>query len=124
MFKNGDSSVPYIFDDEDMETNFHENFFTRPIAKGRSFYLENFTTLPKVHEVFEFQRWSDFLKISEDKYTGLVPTFYSYLVPFDEENTSFKSIIGSFEIQVLSSDIAQIMNTSNDRILCRAGERW
>ena len=45
MSKKGDYSVPYIFDDEDMQTNFHRNFFIRPIASGRSFNMENFTSL-------------------------------------------------------------------------------
>ena len=55
MSKKGDSSIPYIFNYEDMQINFHKNFFTRPIARERSFYLENFTTLPKLREVFKFQ---------------------------------------------------------------------
>ena len=116
MSKKGDFSVPYIFDDEDIQTNFIKNFFTRPIARGRSFYLENFTTLPKVHEVFEFQGWSDFLRIFENIYTGLVPT--------DEDNISLRSIVGSFEIEVLPSNIAQITDTPNDDILCRPRDKW
>ena len=54
----------------------------------------------------------------------LVPIFYSTLVPTDEDNTSLRSIIGSFEIQVLPSDIAQITNTPNEGILCRGGAKW
>ena len=34
--KKGDYSVLYIFYDENMQTNFHKNFFIRPIARGRS----------------------------------------------------------------------------------------
>ena len=81
--------------------------------------MENFTILPKVYVVFEFQGWNDFLRISEDIYIGLVPTFYSTLVPTDEDNTSLRS----FEIEVLPSDIAQITNTPNESILCRVRER-
>ena len=39
-----------------------------------------------------------------------MPAFYS---SNDEDNTSLRSIIGSFEIQVLPFDIAQITNTPN-----------
>ena len=50
--------------------------------------------------------------------------FYSTLTPTDEDSTSLRSIVRSFEIQVLPYDIAQITNTPNEGILCRAGERW
>ena len=73
-----------------MHDNFHSNFFRRPIARGRSFYLENFISLPEVINVFEFQGWNDFLRISDDIYVGLVPAFYSILAPTDEDNTSLK----------------------------------
>ena len=53
-----------------------------------------------------------------------MPTFYSTFVPSDEDNTSLRSIVGSFKIQVLPSNIAQITNTSNEGILCRVRERW
>ena len=82
-----------MFDDDGMQRNFQKNFFSRPIASGRSFYLENFTTLLEVYKVFEFQGWNDFLRIFEDIYTGLVPTFYSTLISTDEDNTSLKSIV-------------------------------
>ena len=62
--------------------------------------------------------------ILEDTYMRLVLVFYNILVPTDEDNTSLRSIIGSFEIQVLPSDIAYITNTPNEGILCRARERW
>ena len=58
MPNKGYQSVPYIFEDEEMQAK--NNFFLRPIAKERSFYLENFTALPEVFNVFEFQRWNDF----------------------------------------------------------------
>ena len=86
--------------------------------------MENFTTLPEVFDVFEFQGWNKFLRILENIYTGLISTFYSTLVSSDEDNISLRSIIGSFEIQVLPSNIAQITNTLNDGVLCRAGEKW
>ena len=54
MSKKGDSSAPYIFKDNAMQANF-VNFFRRPIARERSFYLENFTSLPEVFDIFEFQ---------------------------------------------------------------------
>ena len=63
MVGKGDQSVPYIFEDDEMQDNFQRNFFRRPIARGRSFYLENFTTLLEVFEVFEFQGWNDFSRI-------------------------------------------------------------
>ena len=53
MLKNN-SSVPYIFEDEDMQTNFHINFFFRLIAKGRSFHLECFTSFTETGEIFKF----------------------------------------------------------------------
>ena len=62
--------------------------------------------------------------IFENTYTGLVPTFYNTLIPTDEDNTSLRSIIESFEIQILPSDIVQITNTPNDGILCKTGYRW
>ena len=53
-----------------------------------------------------------------------MPAFYNTLVRTDKENTSLRSIIGNFEIQVLPFDIAQITNLQNEGILCRPGERW
>ena len=101
-----------------MKANFHRNFFIKPIAFGKSFAMENFSSLPQIVEVFEFQGWNDFLRISEDVYTGLVATFYSTLAPVDEDNTSLRSIIGSFEIQVLPSNLVHITNTPYDGVLC------
>ena len=46
MTKKGDYGVPYIVDNEEMQRNFHNNFFIRPIAHGRSFVMENFFSLP------------------------------------------------------------------------------
>ena len=106
MAGKGDQSVPSTFEDDDMQANFQTNFFWRPIAKGKSFYLEKFITLPEKFDVLEFQGWNDFLRISEDIYTGLVPIFYSNLIPTDEDNTSLQSIVGSFELKILPSDIA------------------
>ena len=77
MSKKGDYSIPHLFDDEEMQANSYRNFFIRPIARGRSFYLENFTPLLEIFEVFGFQGWNQFLRISEDIYMGLVPTFYN-----------------------------------------------
>ena len=111
MTLKSNSSVPYIFEDEDMQTSFHINFFLRPIARGRSFHIESFTSFLEIVENFEFQGWNEFLGISEDTYTGLVPAFYSSLIPTYEDNTSLRSIIGSFEIQVLPYDIAHITNS-------------
>ena len=54
----------------------------------------------------------------------MIPAFYSTLVPSNKDNTFLWSIIRSFELQVLPSDITQITETPNDGILCRAGERW
>ena len=48
-------SVPHMYDDEEMEENFKKHFYKRPIARGRSFYLENFTTLPDVYGIFKYQ---------------------------------------------------------------------
>ena len=124
MSKKEDQSVPYIFEDDEMQVNFQRNFFRRPIARRRSFYLENFTSLPMVFYIFEFQGWNDLLRVSKDIYIGLVLTLYSTLVPTDEDNTSFRSIVGSFELQVPPSNIAQITNTLNEGIICRAGKRW
>ena len=64
------------------------------------------------------------MNISTDIYTELVAAFYSTLVPTNEDNASLRSIIRSFEIQVLPSDIVQIANTPNEDILCRGGARW
>ena len=64
------------------------------------------------------------MRISKDIYTGLVPAFYKALASTDEDNTSLRSIIGSFGIQVLPSDIAQITNIPNEGVFCRSGERW
>ena len=86
--------------------------------------MKNFTTFPEVFDIFEFQDWNDFLKISEDIYTGMVPTFCSTLIPSDEDNTSLRSIVRSFKLQVLSSDSTQIINTLNKRIQSKAGVRW
>ena len=124
MADKGYQSIPYIFKDEDMQANFQNNFFRRPMARGRSFYLENFTALLEVFNVFEFQGWNEFLKISEEIYTGLIPVFYNTIVPSDEDNNSLRSIVGSFELQVLPLDITQITNLPNDGILCHGGERW
>ena len=123
MAGKGDQSIPYIFEDDKMQANFQTNFFQRPIARERSFYLENFTTLLKVFDIFEFQGQNDFLRIFEDIYTGLVPSFYNTLIPTDEDNISVRSIVGSFELQVLPLDITQITNTPNDGILCHVGKR-
>ena len=87
-----------------------------PIAKDISFNLENFISLPEVHGIFEFQGWRDFLHISEDIYTGVVPAFYSTLNASDEDNTSLKSIVWSFELHILPYDIADITNTPNNGI--------
>ena len=124
MMKKGDYIVPYMLDDEEMQTNFHRNFFIRPIAFGKSFILENFSFLPQIVEFFEFQGWNEFLSISEDVNIELVGAFYSTLASVDEDNTSLRSIIGSFEIQVLPSDLVQITNTPNEGILCRGGVKW
>ena len=87
--------------------------------------MKNFTTFPEVFDIFEFQDWNDFLKISEDIYTGMVPAFCSTLIPSDEDNTSLQSIVRSFKLQVLSSDSTQIINTLNKRIQSKAGvRRW
>ena len=118
MTKKGDYSVLYMFNDEEMQINFHKNFFIRPIAFGRSFEMENFSSLIQIFEVFEFQGWNDFLRISKDTYMRLVAAFYSNLAPIDKDNSSLRSIVGSFEIQVLPSDIAYVTNTSNEGILC------
>ena len=69
-----------------MQQNFQTFFPKRPIAFGRSFKLESFSSLPQIIEVFEFQGWANFLRISEDVYTGLVATFYSTLESTDEDN--------------------------------------
>ena len=91
-------SVPYIFEDEEMQANFQNNFFKRPITRRRSFYLENFTSLPEVFKIFKFQRWNDFLSISEDIYIWVVPTFCSTLIPSDKDNTLLRSIVESFKL--------------------------
>ena len=105
-----------------MQNNFQRNFFRRPIARGRSFNLENFASLPEVFEVFKFQGWNNFLSISTDMYIGLVPVFYSILAPTNEDNTALRNIVGSFEMQVLPLDIAHITNTPNKGILCSTRE--
>ena len=123
MADKGYQSVPYIFKDEKMQANFQNNFFKRPIARWRSFYLENFTSFPEVFNIFYFHGWNDFLRILEDIYIWVVPAFYSTLIASDEDNTLLKSLVRSFECQVLSSNIADITtNTPNDGILCRGGE--
>ena len=86
--------------------------------------MENFTTLLEVFDVFKFQGWSDFLRISKDIFRGLIFAFNSTLVPSDEDNISLRSIVRSFELQVLPSNIAEITNTPNDVILCHVGKRW
>ena len=75
-------------------------------------------------EVFKFQGWNYFLKISEVVYIGLVVAFYSTLALVDEDNTSLRSIIGSFETQVLPSELIHITNTHNEGVLCRGGAKW
>ena len=55
MVRKEDSNVPYIFKDEEMQQNFHTIFVKRLIAYGRSFDFENFSSLPQIIEVFEFQ---------------------------------------------------------------------
>ena len=75
-------------------------------------------------EVFAFQGWDDFVRISKDVYTRLVATFYSTLNSVDEDNTSLRSIIGSFEIKVLPSALAYITNTPNEGVLCKGGAKW
>ena len=57
-------------------------------------------------------------------YTRLVAAFYSTLTSVDEDNTSLRSIIGSFEIQVLPSDLVHITNTPNEGVLCRGNAKW
>ena len=118
MMKKGDYNVPCIFNDEEMQTNFHRNFFIRPIAFKRSFAMENFSCLPQIIEISEFQGWNDFMRISKNVYTGLVIAFYSTLAPVDEDNTSLRSIIRSFEIQVFLSDLVHITNTPYEGVLC------
>ena len=54
MADKSNQSVLYIFEDEEIQENFQHNFFRRPIARRSSFYLENFTTLPEVFDIFEF----------------------------------------------------------------------
>ena len=124
MTKKGDYSIPYMFNDKEMQRNFHINFFIRPIAYGRSFDLVNFSSLSQIVEVFEFQGWNEFLRIFEDIYTGLVGAFYSILASVDEDNTSLRSIIRSFEIQMLPSELVHITNTPNEGVLCRGGTKW
>ena len=98
MMKKGDYNIPYMFNDDEMQRNFHMNYFIKPIAFGRTFILANFTFLPQIVEVNEFQGWNEFLNIFEDMYTGLVGAFYSTLASINEDNASLRSIIGSFEI--------------------------
>ena len=52
-----------------------------------------------------------------------MPTFYSTLAPIDKDDTSLRNIVGSFELQVLPSNIAQITNTPNEDVLCRGSEK-
>ena len=49
MSEKGNFSTPYMFDDENMQEHFEAHFYRRPITKGRSFDLENFTNFPEVH---------------------------------------------------------------------------
>ena len=98
-------------------------------SKDPSLKVEVFTwkTSPpslKVHNVFEFQGWGDFLRISENIYTRVILAFYSSLNSFDKDNTSLRSIVRSFELEVLPSNIAEITNTPNDGTLCHGGENW
>ena len=86
--------------------------------------MANFAFLLQIVEVFEFQGWKEFLSISEDVYTGLVDAFYSTLVSVDEDNTSLRSITGSFEIQVLPYNLIQITKTPNEGVLCKGGAKW
>ena len=117
-------SVPYMYDDEQMQEHFKNHFYRRPIAKGRSLYLENFTTLLNVHGIFEYQGWGSFLRIFEEIYAGVAPAFYNTLNASDEDNTSLRSIIRSFELQVLPSDIVEITKTQNEGIHYHGGDRW
>ena len=71
-----------------------------------------------------FKDGQTFLRISEDVYTGVVAAFYSTLEFVDEDNTSLKSIVGSFELQVLPSDLVSITNTPNEGVICRGGSKW
>ena len=64
------------------------------------------------------------MRILKDIYIWLVLAFYSTFTPTDEDNISLRSIVKSFELQVLPLDIAQIINTPDDGIFCRARERW
>ena len=64
------------------------------------------------------------MRISEDIYIGLVVAFYSTLAPVDEDNTSLRSINGSFEIHMLPFDLVHITNTPYKGILCRGGAKW
>ena len=106
MTKKADYSVPYMFNDDEMQNRFHKHFFIRPIVFGRSLEMENFLSLPQIIEVFEFQGWNDFLRISEDVHTDMVAAFYSTLALVEEDNTYVRSIIRSFEIHVVPSDLA------------------
>ena len=54
MTKKGDYNIPYMFDDDEMQTRFPRHFLIRLIAFGRSFEIENFLSLPQIIEVFEF----------------------------------------------------------------------
>ena len=62
--------------------------------------------------------------IYEDVYTGVVAAFYSTLESVDEDNTSLRSIVGSFELQVLPFDLILITNTPNKGVICRGGSKW
>ena len=48
------------------------------------------------------------MRISEDIYTALILAFYNILVPSDKDNISLRSIIGSFKLQVLPSDMPRL----------------
>ena len=54
MADKGNASIPFMLDDEDMQQNFENFCYRRPIARGGSFNLENLTSLPKVHDVFRY----------------------------------------------------------------------
>ena len=64
------------------------------------------------------------MRILEDVYTRVVAALYSTLASVNEDNTSVRSIIRSFKIQVLPSDLAHITNTQNEGVLCRGGTKW
>ena len=94
--------IPFMFDDDEMQEQLENHFYRRPIPRGGSFYLENFTILLEMHGVFEYQGWGNLLRISKDIYIGVVPTFYNTLNATAEDNTSLRSIIIRFELHVLT----------------------